>query len=344
MTKLISIIMPTYNSDNTIVESLESIVRQTIGKDRIEILIVDGGSTDRTLDIAEQYGARVLRNERKLPEFAKQIGILEAEGIYGIFLDSDEAFQDETSLERRISFLERHKDVKNLVSTGMLCYENETGINRYANYMGDPFSNFIYSYNGYNRVLDMTKHYRSTEDASGYIFEIPQNGIIPLYDALGNMFELQFARELYAMLGEDEKKSFAANILAYMVKQTHKIAMLKNDYVFHRPGLTSKVYFKKLKWRVKNNLFQSEGVGYSARQKKCQKLLHRQFLFALYSFLLVPVLIHSIILSVKNKDAYFGLHFVYTEYVFWNIVWFCGMKALKIPVQMDKTYGKEEDK
>ena len=139
--------MPTYNSERSIEESLKSLREQDMDQTKLEILIVDGGSTDRTLEIAKSYDCKILHNEKKLPEFAKELGFLEAKGEWGIFLDSDEMMLSNSSFSRRLAFLEKHKRVKNLVSTGMSCAKDEEGINRYANFIGDPFSNFVYRYN-----------------------------------------------------------------------------------------------------------------------------------------------------------------------------------------------------
>ncbi len=79
---LITIIMPTYNSEKTLEYSLRSIRHQIINQDQIEILMIDGGSTDKTLEIAGKYNAKVLYNERRLPEFAKQQGMMAAKGKY----------------------------------------------------------------------------------------------------------------------------------------------------------------------------------------------------------------------------------------------------------------------
>lgn len=68
---LITIIMPTYNSERTIEQSLQSIRKQTIDQEQVEILVLDGGSTDATKKIAEKYGATVVINEKRLPELAK---------------------------------------------------------------------------------------------------------------------------------------------------------------------------------------------------------------------------------------------------------------------------------
>ena len=51
---LVSVIMPTYNSGKTVRMSLESIKNQNFDKNLVEILVVDGGSVDNTIDIAKE--------------------------------------------------------------------------------------------------------------------------------------------------------------------------------------------------------------------------------------------------------------------------------------------------
>ena len=335
---LISIIMPTFNSEKTLELSLKSIREQEIDQKQIEILILDVGSTDSTVEIAKRYEATVIKNERRLPEFAKQLGLLEAKGKYGIFIDSDEAFTNVHSLANRLRYLEEYPQVKNLVSTGQICKEGEQGVNRYANYIGDPFSNFVYRYNGYNRVEDISRQYDCRDIGNALLIDFRKSEYLPLFDALGNMFEIEAARDIYYRTGES--KSFAANIFSNMVQETNCAIIMKDDRICHQPGLSRNVYLHKLKWRVKNNLFQTEGVGFAERSKKESGLQKRKLLFVPYCVLIVPTLVDAIRLSVKNRDFYFMNHFWYTEYTFLMIVWYVLLKVIHFPVKMEQTYGK----
>ena len=68
---LVSIVMPTFNSARTIEKSLRSISEQEYPQSNIEILLVDGGSTDSTLEIGAQFGAIAVPNPKTPQEYGK---------------------------------------------------------------------------------------------------------------------------------------------------------------------------------------------------------------------------------------------------------------------------------
>src|SRR5688572_4740326 len=57
----VSIIIPTYNEERSIQKTLEAIARV---RSDSEVIVVDGGSTDQTIDIAQRNGGRVIFSER----------------------------------------------------------------------------------------------------------------------------------------------------------------------------------------------------------------------------------------------------------------------------------------
>lgn len=84
---LVSIIIPTLNSEKTLRKCLDSVVEQTY-KD-IEIIIVDGGSTDNTVNIANEFNANVI--EANIPSMTRQtnIGVNNSLGKYIYRVDHD---------------------------------------------------------------------------------------------------------------------------------------------------------------------------------------------------------------------------------------------------------------
>lgn len=97
-TPLVSIIIPAYNTAQYIHRAIGSALRQT--HTNIEALVIDDGSTDDTLRVAEAFAAkdkrvRVFHQENAGVSVARNLGIHEAKGEYLVFLDSDDWLEDE---------------------------------------------------------------------------------------------------------------------------------------------------------------------------------------------------------------------------------------------------------
>lgn len=106
---LVSIVMPAYNSENTILQSIKSVLSQSY--DHWELLIIDDASNDKTVDIVsiEQTDARITltRNNTNLgPAKSRNVGLDMANGDFVAFLDADDYWARE-KLETQLSFMRR---------------------------------------------------------------------------------------------------------------------------------------------------------------------------------------------------------------------------------------------
>lgn len=95
MTK-ISVIVPVYNAEKYLRECVERIVNQTIRE--IEIIFVDDGSTDESLNILQKYAQederiRIVKGQHRGGGAARNIGIEQATGDYLAFFDSDDLME-----------------------------------------------------------------------------------------------------------------------------------------------------------------------------------------------------------------------------------------------------------
>ena len=91
----ISVIIPAYNAEAYLAETLDSVLNQNLRD--IEIVCIDDGSTDGTLELACEYASRdhrisVLKQTNQGQSTARNVGISSAKGEYLIFLDSDDLF------------------------------------------------------------------------------------------------------------------------------------------------------------------------------------------------------------------------------------------------------------
>jgi glycosyltransferase involved in cell wall biosynthesis len=84
---LISVVVPARNEEDHITRLLKSVNKSE--RDDYEIVVVDGGSTDETREIAWEHGARVIEGPQKGTAVARNVGWREAEGECIYFLDAD---------------------------------------------------------------------------------------------------------------------------------------------------------------------------------------------------------------------------------------------------------------
>lgn len=142
---IVSIIIPTYNEEKNLEFCLKSIQRQIFSLKRIEIIIVDDGSTDATLNIAKKFHARILHSGFKHIERSKSIGIEAARGKYLFFMDADISLIDRDIISTAVETCEKYSEV-----VGVQCFywkysRNHTAINRYCELFGvnDPFPYYL---------------------------------------------------------------------------------------------------------------------------------------------------------------------------------------------------------
>lgn len=93
-----SIIIPNYNKEEYVRETLDSIFNQTYKN--IEVIVIDDGSTDKSIEIINEFDVKLFHTNRKRAGGARNVGLDNATGDYILFLDSDDYFTDNTVLEK----------------------------------------------------------------------------------------------------------------------------------------------------------------------------------------------------------------------------------------------------
>ncbi len=110
---MISVIVPSFNEEANIATCLESLSRQTVPRDRYEIIVVDGDSRDRTREIAENYADLVFIQTSRKVGGARNDGVLRAKGEIVATTDAD-CFIPPTWIERIAKDFERYPEVVQL--------------------------------------------------------------------------------------------------------------------------------------------------------------------------------------------------------------------------------------
>ena len=106
----ISIIVPAKNEEKLIRSCIQSLNSLDYPKEKLEIIIVDGLSTDHTVDVARSLGANVIRNEKQTVSPGRNIGFENAKGELIAFTDAD-CIVDQRWLSSCVQYFEQDEKV-----------------------------------------------------------------------------------------------------------------------------------------------------------------------------------------------------------------------------------------
>lgn len=85
----VSVIVPTLDEEKNIEDCLESLLNLDYPEKKYEIIVVDGGSEDKTVEIAKKYQVKVLHNKKKNAAAGRNIGIKNSMADLVAFTDAD---------------------------------------------------------------------------------------------------------------------------------------------------------------------------------------------------------------------------------------------------------------
>jgi glycosyltransferase involved in cell wall biosynthesis len=119
---LVSVIVPTRNSDNTLQDCLESIKNQSYK--HLEIIVVDNFSTDKTQNIAKKYGTLYIRGPERSAQ--RNYGVKQASGEYVLIIDSDMELTKDVAIECVSTFIDESS------TNGIVIPEESFGIGFWA--------------------------------------------------------------------------------------------------------------------------------------------------------------------------------------------------------------------
>lgn len=141
----VAFLIPTYNAAEFLGRCLESIRRLDYPQDRLEVLVADGGSTDNTISIANQYGATILENKKRTAEYGKKIAFDNSTAEVVVFLDADNVIASKDWLNKLLIPLD-NPDITG-VESNYLINSDFSSLNKYATLLVivDPLARMLAS-------------------------------------------------------------------------------------------------------------------------------------------------------------------------------------------------------
>lgn len=187
----ISIIIPLYNKESSIIDCIKSILDQSVSN--IEIVIVDDGSTDKSLQIVEGIESPIIRiysQKNQGPASARNYGVKNAKGDWCLFLDADDILLDD-SLKKMDNLISNHKGYNVFVCNYYSRYDEECTL-RSIYEKGEVKNNYYEYFKGRIPVRVGSTIYRKS-----VLEKHPQKSYLRRYEDLESILDMMREEKIF---------------------------------------------------------------------------------------------------------------------------------------------------
>lgn len=301
----VSFVTCTLNSQKTLKECLDSVVNLDYPKELIEVIVVDGGSKDKTLEIIKNYPfCRLVTENTGRPEAATAIGYNEAKNELLVNYPSDNVIPDTAWLKRMVAPFREDEEIAGVETLHYTHVKTDTPLNRYFSLFGmnDPVAYYLnkcdrapYSKTGWHLKTPF-------KDKGDYIVTEFNQKNLPTMGANGFIIK----REVAQLVTNEPLKFFHIDSCYDLVGMGYtKFAFVKTS-IWHRTGEEFRKFVQR-KVRYAGVYFKDKDLRrYHLYNPKNDKL--KLVIFIVLSITLVEPLLQSIRGYAKIRDPAWFLH------------------------------------
>lgn len=302
----ISIVIPTLNSGSVLEKCLESISIQKYPKSKIEIIISDGGSTDRTLDISKKYGVKIVQNKLITGEAGKAIGVKAAIGELIALIDSDNILPNDHWFADMVKPFEDSEIIAS--EPDRYSYrKKDPFLTRYFALLGmnDPICLFIGNYDRYSYITNRWTDLKfSEENKKGYLKVTLDREPIPTIGANGTVFRREYLQKAI----KNSDYLFDIDILIKLIREegSVKIAKVNTGIVHTFVENDARKFFRKQMRRIND-------MSFHHVQRHRDLDWEGSFMTGILKFIIsclivVPILYQTIIGYIRKPDLAWLFH------------------------------------
>lgn len=321
-----TVVIATYNSEKYLPRIKRMLDLQTspLPESTLEILAIDGGSSDDTINICNKYGFTVIGNSEGNAIAAKHIGILRAKSRLVCFLDHDEILTSDTALSDRYELFQKYPKLRVMVSAGYRFSPNDSTSNMYASEFGDPVS--METYRCPNNEAFRIKSFRrrlelELEDNRATLFKAgsERKPILCEMAAGSGIVDVDYFRTEFPQVLENA--NYVPHLYYLLHPNSDLIGVMGGDAVIHDSVDSWKNVRRKISWRINNGVNSTDIAesGFSGRKFSKKYEPSRQLVrYFLYSCTIFLPLLDSIYLVISRKRIGYLNHFFLTYFVLYK--------------------------
>lgn len=323
----ISVITPTLNAEASIEHFLRSVGKQRYPKSKIELLVIDGGSTDDTLKIAKKHRAVIVPNPDKLAEPGVFYGMQKATGDIFIVLATDNIFKRVTAFKEITTIFEDPEIYAAFPKHISASFDSI--YTKYVNMFTDPFNHFVYwdasNLRTFKKVYKTEKHTKTYD-----VYDYRSSRVMPIL-ALAQGFSVR--REFITK--RKEKMDDIISVIE-IIKQGKKMAYAFNVDLYHHTVRNLDHFIRKQRWTARNALNRKRyGISYRKTTLTTEQKL-RTYLFIPYSLSVVFPVIVALYKATSEKNSVWLLHPFMTWLSAFSITWEVLIKLLNFNKDISK--------
>jgi glycosyltransferase involved in cell wall biosynthesis len=286
----ISLAIPTYNESVNIDRCLASVFNDSY-PGQLEVFVIDGGSTDQTLNLARKYPVIVLNNLKKQAEYGKKIALDAARGDFFMILDCDMSLEGKNWFKKMVTPLMEDPILAGSFA-GFTYHRDDAPLNRYISFdpiQRDPLFSFLTP-----AIKSVT-----VKKCQGYrVVNYAPGKILPAGFVLNRVKDLQetgiFKRKKYMELDN----------LSIFVKNGKTRYVYREDVYLYHPFLTTLSNLVRKRVRNLETMYfnQPDPREWTWINWQAPAGFIKLFFWIIYVYSIVPSVLVGLSKSIKYKD------------------------------------------
>lgn len=266
-----SVVMAAYQVEDYLGEAIESLISQTIGFKRIQLILVDDGSSDRSGEICDKYKAQyphnivVIHKANGGVASARNVGLQYATGRFINFMDADDKFSPNT-FEEVYSFFVIHEEETDICCVPIFFFGRQEGEhwqnkkfrkgNRVVDLLTEfktplMFTNSSFFANKVKEKIHFDSHLVCGEDTRVIFDILIEKETLGVVSSGKYLYRRRDSDSNPSLIQSSKKKrGWYDDYFTYLVDYTVNIYMQKYG---HMPSFVQYTLLSDLSWRFKEN-------------------------------------------------------------------------------------------